>query len=49
MMLVNVTQGDSPVILGLPHGGTYVPDALMARLNDRGRRLTDTDWHIAQL
>ena len=49
MMLVNVTQGDSPVILGLPHGGTYVPDALMARLNDRGRRLSDTDWHIAQL
>ncbi len=49
MMLVNVTQGDSPVILGLPHGGTYVHDALMARLNDRGRRLSDTDWHIAQL
>jgi len=49
MMPVTITQGDSPVILGLPHGGTYVPDALMARLNDRGRRLSDTDWHIAQL
>ena len=35
MMPVAITQGDSPVILGLPHGGTYVPDALMARLNGR--------------
>lgn len=44
-----VTQGDSPVILGLPHGGTYVPDAVMARLNGHGRELSDTDWHITQL
>lgn len=49
MMPVVVTQGDSPVILGLPHGGTFVPDALLTRLNDRGRALSDTDWHIAQL
>ena len=49
MMPVTVTRGDSPVILGLPHGGTYVPDTLTARLNNRGRALSDTDWHIAQL
>ncbi len=49
MMPVTVTRGDSPVILGLPHGGTYVPDTLLTRLNDRGRALSDTDWHIAQL
>lgn len=49
MMPVVVTQGDSPVILGLPHGGTYLPDTLRTRLNDRGRTLSDTDWHIAQL
>ena len=49
MIPVAVTQGDSPVILGMPHGGTHVPDALTARLNDRGRALSDTDWHIAQL
>ncbi|RID90277.1 N-formylglutamate deformylase [Gemmobacter lutimaris] len=49
MMPVAVTKGDSPVILGLPHGGTFAPDALLTRLNDRGRALSDTDWHIAQL
>jgi N-formylglutamate deformylase len=43
---VEVHRGSSPVILGLPHTGTEVPSDIHARLNDRGRRLTDTDWHI---
>ncbi|MBS0574357.1 MAG: N-formylglutamate deformylase [Proteobacteria bacterium] len=44
-----VTQGDGPVILGMPHGGTWLPDDLTRRLNDNGRALADTDWHIARL
>ena len=32
-----VFQGDSPVILGLPHTGTFVPDAIRAKLNPRGQ------------
>ncbi|MCV0381013.1 N-formylglutamate deformylase [Nitratireductor sp.] len=46
---VEVHQGSSPVILGLPHTGTYVPDAVKARLNEQGRLLTDTDWHVHRL
>ncbi|EKF18883.1 N-formylglutamate deformylase [Nitratireductor pacificus] len=46
---VEIRQGSSPVILGLPHTGTHVPDAIRARLNAHGRLLTDTDWHIHQL
>ncbi|WP_417254401.1 N-formylglutamate deformylase [Celeribacter sp.] len=46
---VEVTQGDSPVILGLPHTGTYVPDTVRAKLNERGRALADTDWNIHHL
>ena len=49
MSPVEVTQGDSPVILGQPHGGTWMPDALTARLNANGRALADTDWHITRL
>lgn len=49
MTTVEVLVGDGPVILGQPHGGTFVPDDIMARLNDRGRALTDTDWHINRL
>ena len=46
---VDTHQGDSPIVLGLPHTGTYVPEGIMANLNDRGRGLNDTDWHIHQL
>lgn len=46
---VEITQGSSPIVLGLPHTGTFVPDDALADLNDRGRGLDDTDWHIHQL
>ncbi|MGL4404727.1 MAG: N-formylglutamate deformylase [Notoacmeibacter sp.] len=46
---VHVTAGTSPVILGQPHGGTFVPEDIAAKLNDNGRLLADTDWHISQL
>lgn len=49
MSLINITQGNSPVVLGLPHTGTEIPDDCLARLNDTGRAIADTDWHIHQL
>ncbi|MEL6466806.1 MAG: N-formylglutamate deformylase [Pseudomonadota bacterium] len=49
MRPVEVVQGTGPLVLGLPHTGTYVPPEIAARLNDRGRMLADTDWHVAQL
>ncbi|NDK35220.1 N-formylglutamate deformylase [Rhodovulum sulfidophilum] len=49
MTPVEITRGDSPVILGLPHTGTHVPKDILARLNARGRELTDTDWHVHEL
>lgn len=49
MTPVEVTEGNSPIVLGLPHTGTYVPDDISARLNARGRGLDDTDWHIHTL
>jgi len=44
--VVEVTRGDSPLILGLPHTGTEVAEDIFARLNETGRALADTDWHI---
>ena len=44
-----VLHGTSPIILGQPHGGTFVPDDIGARLNENGRLFADTDWHIALL
>ncbi|PUB17094.1 N-formylglutamate deformylase [Yoonia sediminilitoris] len=49
MTPVTVDQGDSPIVLGLPHTGTFVPDTVAANLNDNGRKLADTDWHIDRL
>lgn len=49
MTPVSVTRGDGPIVLGLPHTGTWLPDPIRAALNDRGRGLTDTDWHIDRL
>lgn len=49
MKPVEITRGSSPIVLGLPHTGTYVPDAVLADLNERGRGLDDTDWHIHTL
>ncbi|UIK08011.1 N-formylglutamate deformylase [Neorhizobium galegae] len=49
MAVFEVTQGASPVILGFPHTGTDVPQAIWDRLNDNGRLLADTDWHIHEL
>lgn len=46
---VEVHQGSSPVILGLPHTGTQVPPDIWDRLNDEGRKLRDTDWHVHTL
>lgn len=49
MKPVETRRGSSPVILGLPHAGTAVPDAIARRLNTEGRRLRDTDWHVDRL
>ena len=44
-----ITHGQSPIVLGMPHVGTFVPEAVRARLNDEGRVLRDTDWHVDRL
>ena len=48
-MKINVTEGDSPLVLAQPHGGTEIPPEILARLNATGRAIEDTDWHISRL
>ena len=46
---VAVTRGDGPIVLGQPHSGVYVPPPIWDQLNDLGRALLDTDWHVPKL
>ncbi|WP_108262295.1 N-formylglutamate deformylase [Mangrovicoccus ximenensis] len=46
---VTVTRGGSPLVLGFPHTGTYVPEDIRTQLNAEGRLLRDTDWHVEAL
>ena len=49
MELVEVTPGDSPVILGMPHTGTYIPEVIRKNMLPNAQTLRDTDWHIHKL
>ncbi|ATG37538.1 N-formylglutamate deformylase HutG [Phaeobacter piscinae] len=47
--MIEVIQGASPLVLGLPHTGTDVPLDIWERMNETGQALADTDWHIHDL
>ena len=49
MLLWDLRQGDSPLIVDVPHAGTHVPDAIALRLTDAARDVPDTDWHVEKL
>lgn len=46
---VDIKRGDSPIILGLPHTGTWLPGDVFACLTAQGQVLADTDWHVDRL
>lgn len=48
-MKINVSKGDSPLVLAQPHGGTEIPADILTRLNETGQAKEDTDWHITRL
>lgn len=49
MKPVEVTRGDGPIVLGLPHTGIWLPPEIFEELNPRGQLLADTDWHVDRL
>ncbi len=42
-------SGTTPLFVSLPHDGTALPDDIAARMTAEGRRVPDTDWHVARL
>ena len=49
MKLHEIARGDSPLVIAVPHAGTFLPPELAANLTAAARPLPDTDWHVAKL
>ncbi len=47
--LYELARGDGPVIVNVPHAGTFLPGGIAARLTTAARALPDTDWHVEKL
>lgn len=47
--MIEMTRGNLPIVLGIPHSGTDVPDDIADTLNETGLELAETDWHIDRL
>jgi N-formylglutamate deformylase len=41
--------GGTPLLVSIPHTGTYVPAEILLRLTPSARALPDTDWHLERL
>ena len=41
--------GTAPLLVSMPHVGTWLPEGLHARLTEAGALLGDTDWHLPRL
>jgi len=49
MRLWELSRGDAPLIIDVPHAGTHLPDAIALRLTEIARAVPDTDWHVDTL
>lgn len=41
--------GGTPLLVSMPHTGTFVPELLLKRMTPAARALPDTDWHLERL
>jgi N-formylglutamate deformylase len=49
MDLFRFRTGTAPLLVSMPHPGTYVPPDIAARMTDAALVLADTDWHVDRL
>lgn len=43
------SQGESPLLISVPHDGRQIPAEQRARMTAAGLAIPDTDWHVAAL
>ena len=42
-------RGTKPLLVSLPHVGTFIPEPIKARLVERAQATEDTDWFLDRL
>jgi len=42
-------RGSTPLLISLPHDGSFIPEEIAARMQPAARRSPDTDWHVGRL
>ena len=42
-------RGDSPILISIPHAGTYIPKAIAGNLTPAALQMPDVDWHLPLL
>ncbi|AEE67940.1 N-formylglutamate amidohydrolase [Bordetella pertussis] len=47
--LYTLTRGDAPLVVNIPHGGTWVPAELRPLMQAEALGVPDTDWHVDRL
>ena len=45
----DLNLGDGPLVIAAPHVGVHIPPAIAAKLNDTGRAVRETDFHVHRL
>src|SRR5918999_2733109 len=49
MDIFDFHQGSLPLLISIPHAGTFVPEPIAQRFTLAGGYLADTDWHVDKL
>lgn len=49
MTTFTLHRGRVPLLISLPHDGSFIPEDVAARMHPAARRSPDTDWHVARL
>ena len=47
--IFSLHRGIAPLLVSLPHDGSFIPPALAERMTTEARRAPDTDWHVSRL
>lgn len=48
-MMFELHRGTAPLLVSLPHDGSFIPPELAARMTPQARLAPDTDWHVSRL